>query len=327
MSNANQSLQDILDTLSTFTNPQFQPAPGTATSQQTQSYFQPAPPDPADDDDGEYDPTNFDPSSYRTAITTPNEKDNKSILANYPGVHAQPVVSNTQYGHAQPYAHQHQTVANPTAFAAPRHTDQNARQVISPPPTSTNTSANLSNTANNPSDPRNITTWSAAMAYTRTHLLSSATNIAKLRKLIANQTLNERQWWAGREALLRQQRERGTRRSEINDVLRAVGGKVADGDKNGASRDEREAEETEAMTAELRRYDLKVHVALAKMVEGMLAELRGLGVPFFCTRGVLVRTEADDGGDEEKGEETISKATLERLQRRMLDYLEVSCQE
>lgn len=86
---------------------------------------------------------------------------------------------------------------------------------------------------------------------------------------------------------------------------------------------------------ELRVFDAKVYRAQVQMVKEMSAKLKGLGVPFFGTRGEMVRKEdvskVSEGDGEKKGagrdDRRIGEAELVELQRRMIGILEDLCSE
>ena len=68
-------------------------------------------------------------------------------------------------------------------------------------------------------DPRTITTYPAALRHiTRTIARNEATMV-RIRKLIASQHQHERQWWHGRELLVKQQGEREEGRRRVDEVL------------------------------------------------------------------------------------------------------------
>lgn len=104
---------------------------------------------------------------------------------------------------------------------------------------------------------------------------------------------------------------------------RAVGGHVADnptthdGAADGAD--------------ELRAFDGKVYRAQCQMVREMGGKLRGLGVPFFGTRGELIIYENSDAAmnaveeGREGGRKMITEKELLEMQRRMLGILEDLC--
>ena len=73
--------------------------------------------------------------------------------------------------------------------------------------------------------------------------------------------------------------------------------------------------------AEVQRYDAKVHRALSEMERSFRAELEGLGVPFFGTRGVLIVRD----GEGEQGK--ITEGELKELQRRIVGMLVDLCGE
>ena len=70
---------------------------------------------------------------------------------------------------------------------------------------------------------------------------------------------------------------------------------------------------------ELKRYESKVYKAVQEMHAAMLTELRGMGVPFFCTDDARISQ-----SEEEVAADTgrISRTRLRDLQLRMLETLE-----
>jgi hypothetical protein len=74
---------------------------------------------------------------------------------------------------------------------------------------------------------------------------------------------------------------------------------------------------------------MKVHRAQMQMVREMSTRLRGFGVPFFGTKGELVKpakNEVDSGsGRDESG--MIDELELVKLQRKMLAFLEDLCSD
>jgi len=106
---------------------------------------------------------------------------------------------------------------------------------------------------------------------------------------------------------------------------RAVGGKV----------EEKEKSVEENFAEELKVFDGKVYRAQTQMVKEMSAKLKGLGVPFFGTKGELVRKKGQEI-EEDKGErkveggqegKMIDEGELVELQRRMIGILEDLCSE
>ncbi len=132
---------------------------------------------------------------------------------------------------------------------------------------------------------------------------------SKIKRLIKNQHDNERQWWAGREALLAKHMGREENKRKASDLLRSLGGTNVHGGKDAAST---AAEEK----AELERYDKKVYSALGQMVAVMDRELTTLRIPFFAIKHELVETEERDG--------VLSRTDLIELQKKMLQLLQDS---
>jgi hypothetical protein len=95
----------------------------------------------------------------------------------------------------------------------------------------------------------------------------------------------------------------------------------------------KEGNEEEDLAEELRVFDGKVYRAQTQMVKEMSAKLKGFGVPFFGTRGELVRKKGDvnetgeDKGDGKGEGKKIEEGELVELQRRMIGILEDLCSE
>lgn len=70
-----------------------------------------------------------------------------------------------------------------------------------------------------PTDPSTITTWPAALRYIMQTVSQSDALQLRLRKLLQSQHDHERQWWVGREALVRKLGERSDRKRELDRVL------------------------------------------------------------------------------------------------------------
>jgi hypothetical protein len=93
-------------------------------------------------------------------------------------------------------------------------------------------------------------------------------------------------------------------------MLQSMGG-IATSTKTSSSREEE---------AELRRCDLKIHKAMAKLATEIDRELRSMGVPFYAIKHELVILEERKDGCVEPGK--IDKGNLRVLQKRMLQLLE-----
>ena len=132
---------------------------------------------------------------------------------------------------------------------------------------------------------------------------------SKIKRLIQNQHDNERQWWAGREALIAKHTGRVENKRKASDLLRSLGATNVHSTKASASTAEEEK-------AELERYDKKVYTALGQMVAAMDRELTTLRVPFFAIKHDLVQAEERDG--------ILSRSELIELQKKMLQLLQDS---
>jgi Protein of unknown function (DUF2458) len=157
-------------------------------------------------------------------------------------------------------------------------------------------------------DSSSITEWPAAVKYVMNTLSQNQETSSKIKRLIKNQHVNERQWWAGREALVAKHENRVESTKKANDLLRSLGGM------NGRA-EATPSPGAEEEKAELNRYDKKVYAALGQMVAAMDRELTGLRVPFFAIKHDLVGI---SGG----AEGMLSKVELMELQRKMLQFLE-----
>ena len=139
-------------------------------------------------------------------------------------------------------------------------------------------------------------------------MAKNAETTSKMKRLIKNQHDNERQWWAGREALLAKHKGRGESQKKADDLLRSLG--AANG--HGVGEPSSTAVEEKA---ELERYDKKVYAALGQMTAAIDRELTMLRAPFFAIKHDLVQeTEKSDG--------VLTKMKLLELQKKMLQLLE-----
>ncbi|KAI9820169.1 MAG: hypothetical protein M1827_005791 [Pycnora praestabilis] len=162
--------------------------------------------------------------------------------------------------------------------------------------------------------------------------------------------------WEGRQALVAKQEARKEGKKKLDEVLcvtqhfqssilkimltqgdrRSVGGNIPSSSTVSIHTDVSETPEED--TAELLRYDRKVHRACTEMVEAMSAEFKTFGVPFFGTKDNLIGETGNgfkaaevDVSREEDGKRILGgKLTttgLIDLQKRMLELLEDMCQE
>ncbi|KAK2747890.1 hypothetical protein FQN55_004767 [Onygenales sp. PD_40] len=166
-------------------------------------------------------------------------------------------------------------------------------------------------------DPSTITSWPAALKYVMKTVAQDEGTQSKIRKLIRTQHDHEQQWWDGRKALLAKQKGRAEKKRQLDEVLRSVGGAVAK---------DSEAPTPEDDKLEVDTYDTKVYKALTSMSKALDAELRSLGIPFFCIQHKLVSpTSTTDSAT--ASSELLSSDNLAALQRRILQLLEDLCKE
>ncbi|TVY68732.1 hypothetical protein LSUE1_G005691 [Lachnellula suecica] len=173
-------------------------------------------------------------------------------------------------------------------------------------------------------DPASIIEWSAGLRCVLRTVAKHDHIIIELRKMIKVQHEHEEQWFNGRKALIEKQKGREEGQKRLDEVLKAVGGAISNTPSNNSP---------EELARELETFDMKVHRAQMQMVREMSTRLRGFGVPFFGTKGELVkpaRKEGDGGADtgpqkDESG--MIDELELVKLQRKMLTMLEDLCSD
>ncbi|KAI2732270.1 hypothetical protein CBS147332_1409 [Penicillium roqueforti] len=186
------------------------------------------------------------------------------------------------------------------------------------------TRPSTTSTSGSDSDSSTITTWPAALKHVMRTVGQNEETQARIRGVIRSQHHHEQQWFHAREALLKQQKGRPEKQRELDAVLRSIGAPVKEDD--GSTEKE--------FAAEIATYDAKVHRAAVQMADAIMAELRGLGIPFFTLRKELVQdgptnTEGSHPGSQTGSTGTssspISKSELVKLQQRMLELLEDLC--
>ena len=175
------------------------------------------------------------------------------------------------------------------------------------------TSTNSRNISSAPAvpDASTITTWPAALKHVTKYLVPDEKTAAKIKHLIAEQHKHERQWWAGREAIVARQEGRTGTSQQVAALLQSIGGKAVP----AAPTDPK------LNAAELATYDKKVFAGLTALASDFDRQLKNLGVPFYSIRHDLVILEQ---GPENAGSSNgrIDKGELRELQKRMLETLE-----
>ena len=133
-------------------------------------------------------------------------------------------------------------------------------------------------------DASNITTWPAALKHITRHLASNEKVAARVKHLIKEQHKHEREWWAGRVAIVDRQQGRPGSSEQVSAILKSLGADVPAATKEISLPD---AEQKKANEAELKAYDEKVYKALCAMASDFDRQLREMGVPFYSIRGCV----------------------------------------
>ncbi|KAL8683310.1 MAG: hypothetical protein Q9186_000693 [Xanthomendoza sp. 1 TL-2023] len=229
-------------------------------------------------EEGEYDPSDFIPIPPTTSPTPFPQVAPPPLQHTYPNPPLQP------------------TPTLPTNRPAP------------PSATSTPSTQSLTEKASL------ITTYPTALRHT-THLLTTHPSITtRIRHLIHTAHTHERQWFTGRETLLKQLSSRSESRRKIDSVLASIGGNIG-------CTGEKTNETPVDMEKELRVYDRKVLKAYREMIEATGRDLGKLGIPFYCIKEELVISGTDQEGAElVRGK--IREEELEGLKGRMVAFLE-----
>ncbi|KAJ5166636.1 uncharacterized protein N7482_005417 [Penicillium canariense] len=175
-------------------------------------------------------------------------------------------------------------------------------------------------------DPSTITTWPAALRYVMRTVGQNEETQLRIRGLIRSQHSHERQWWKGRQALLERQLARGDKKKELDAVLLSIGAPI----------DSKTVSDAKEEQAELSNYDAKVYKASAQMADALMAELRGMKIPFFVLNKNLIQepdtsenapSKQNTNGLVDPGLSKLTNPELADLQRRMLGLLEDLCKE
>ncbi|KAI1628042.1 hypothetical protein EDD37DRAFT_647701 [Exophiala viscosa] len=204
-----------------------------------------------------------------------------------------------------PAESQHRPITPP-----PLHRQQTSTPQQSPP------KPRLVDVPNKPSTPTvpdasTITTWPAALKHVTRHLVTNEQASARIKHIIAEQHKHERQWWAGREAIVARQQGRTGKSQEVAALLKSLGGKeiaVAPSD-------------PKANQAELDVYDKKVYSGLVAMASDFDRQMRAIGVPFYAIKhDLVVLEEGLEKAGAAKGR--VDKGELRELQKKMLQTLE-----
>ncbi|EGD84380.1 hypothetical protein H112_08085 [Trichophyton rubrum D6] len=205
---------------------------------------------------------------------------------------------------------------------------QSAHRIHTPTHTSLISSSSRQETGSVPSNkssasPSVITAWPTALKYVMKTVAQNETVQYRIRRLIASQHEHEKTWWQGRQRLLAKQKARAGNQKKLDEVLRAVGGKVTDKPHESAP---------EEHELEIKRYDDKVYKASVEMSKALHLELKAMGIPFFAIKEELIRPASPDSGSKPENidnstERCITAEEAKALQLRMLDLLQDLCKE
>ncbi|PWY67698.1 hypothetical protein BO83DRAFT_429323 [Aspergillus eucalypticola CBS 122712] len=175
-------------------------------------------------------------------------------------------------------------------------------------------------------DTSTITTWPTALRYVMRTVAQNEEIQRRLRWLIQRQHDHEKQWWQGREALLKKQSARTEKKKELDAVLRSVGAPVDENKQVSTAEEDR---------AELTNYDAKVYKASRQMSDAMIAELKALRIPFFTIKkGLVSESDPSNMGRTtttapavKQQQQQLSREELSALQLKMLELLQDLCRE
>jgi hypothetical protein len=168
--------------------------------------------------------------------------------------------------------------------------------------------------ANKP-DASSIVEWPSAIRHVMQHLAPDPSFGAKIRRLITSQHTYEKDWWDKRQDIMARHASRDTSSAQLTNIFASLGVVVPTG--NASQRD------YESERRELADYDSKVYKQLLAMSGDFDRQLRGLGVPFYAIKHELVILE--EGREKESAiKGRIDKGELRELQKKMLDWLEMS---
>ncbi|OAP59977.1 hypothetical protein AYL99_04979 [Fonsecaea erecta] len=291
----NPELQRVLAALNSFSQQQQQ--------QQLQQHHQAPPPPPLPLQTSFYAYNSYNNlGSHDANLGTAN--------STIPGLGFLPSTLHNQ-AVSPPPIHRHQD-ATPIQSQAQSRT---STPRLPEPPRSKTTTPNP-----NVPDASTIVTWPAAIKHVSRHLVHNDQVANRIKHLINEQHKHERQWWAGREAIVARHQGRSGTSQQVSAILKSLGAKdmaTASPRTSPPSDEQKKADQ-----AELDAYDKKVYAGLLAMSADFDRQLRSLGVPFYAIKHELVILE--DGPEKQAGanEGRIDKGELRDLQKRMCETLE-----
>ncbi|KAK2873340.1 hypothetical protein FQN49_002436 [Arthroderma sp. PD_2] len=173
-------------------------------------------------------------------------------------------------------------------------------------------------------DPSIITTWPTAIKCVMKTVAQNEGVQYRIRRLIATQHEHEKSWWQARQRLIAKQKARAGNQKKLDEVLRAVGGKVANQPHEAVPQEDE---------LEIKQYDEKVYKASAEMTRALDSELKALGIPFFAIKQELIRSPSSDDSSSKQAsinngtDNCITQEEVALLRLRMLELLQDLCKE
>jgi hypothetical protein len=198
---------------------------------------------------------------------------------------------------------------------------QNQGRVSTPQPPVESLRSKTSNPKYDVPDASTITTWPAALKHVTRHLASNEKVANRVKHLINESHKHEREWWAGREAIVDRHQGKSGTSQQVSAILQSLGAKDVPAPAPVAFEPSTEKKKR-VDDAELKAYDEKVYNALCAMTADFDRQLREMGVPFYAIKHELVILK--DGPEKTPGEHKgkIDKGELRELQKRMSQTLE-----
>ena len=135
--------------------------------------------------------------------------------------------------------------------------------------------------------------------------------------MIEDQRKHELRWYSERQNLKHTHAKRASSAAQAQSILQSLS-TIAQNDTPDTAAD------NDQNAQELAAFDRKIYDAQREMENGMIAELKGLGVPFFGTdRGLVVEDPtAGSRPNLPKWSPLVTEAQLLELRRRMVQHLE-----
>ncbi|EAL87065.1 conserved hypothetical protein [Aspergillus fumigatus A1163] len=158
-------------------------------------------------------------SVLRTLSALSNNQSHQGYQNNSPSVHISSysrIPQRTQDEEDDPYE---PAEASPPFPVAQVHSNQSTYQRTAGAHAPSAKAPLHPNASNSIADSSSITTWAAALRHVMREVSQNEDTQRRIRRLIQSQHDHERQWWQGREALLKKQKARVEKKKELDAVL------------------------------------------------------------------------------------------------------------